>query len=195
MAETINPVVNRRGQWLRSMFGFFIGVLLGGAITFVVLLAIRDVLAIALPDAVLAAAVAAVVGLAVARDLGVKAPVPYRRKQVPEWLRSTLPPTGTAIAFGTHLGIGFLTLFTFSVHLAAFATLPFVEVSSATLLALVAFAGGKSVVLLTPIGATSFEEIEWRLRSRRMAIRVLHLATAAFSVLTLVMFLRVEEVL
>ena len=65
-----------------------------------------------------------VVALAVARDLGVNAPVPYRNVQVPQVLRYLLPPGLLAFTYGTQLGVGFLTRFTYSTHTALMVALP-----------------------------------------------------------------------
>jgi hypothetical protein len=40
---------------------------------------------------------------------GLPIPIPDRRRQVPEWWRSTFSPNGAALLYGLGLGIGFLT--------------------------------------------------------------------------------------
>lgn len=130
--------------------------------------------------------VSGLVLLSVLRDLGVPVPLPYRSKQVPEWLRDVASPGLTAGVFGFMLGAGFLTLFTYSTHLAVILALPFLKSGAEMAAVLVAFALGKTVVLLVTWNlrhVTDIESIAPAFRWTTPRRRVLRTATASMSIL------------
>jgi hypothetical protein len=182
MALTINPAVSRGHRpWLVDSVAFFVGALFGGFVSLLLMLFIAQALGLAFADHRLALVGAAVVALAALHDVGVPTPLPYRPRQVPEWLREVLPPTAVAIVFGFMLGIGFLTLFTYSVHLAMLIGLPFLDSLGQMLAVVAVFAFGKSLVLVAATGASRLERIAPRFRWTRWRQRLLRAATATAS--------------
>lgn len=184
MALTINPAVSgTRTRWFVHIAAFFAGVWLGGLISLAMVLAIVGGLSSVLPRAALAAVLLAVVVWAAGKDLGFPLWLPYRQRQVPEWLRDALPPGGIAAFYGVMLGVGFLTLFTYSTQLAVLVALPFVRPEATMLGAMAAFAAGKTLVLATATGASSSAAVAARFHWTRHRARVLRLTTAAMSLL------------
>lgn len=196
MALTINPAVSRVGyrRWMVHVGLFASGVAAGALLTY----AVARVLYVALGElasfAWLAFALPLIV-LAALHDLGIPAPVPYPpRRQVPEWLRRVLPPSLTALAYGTQLGTGFLTRFTYSTHIAFVALLATQSSPSAIGAGVLAFAISKSFVVLSSPAGLAYDEFERRLLHRyrmrgqtplRAANAALALATAAVLITTI----------
>lgn len=184
MASTFNPAVSGRRNWISASATFAIAVFVGALATMAVVLAVCWLLASSVGLAAAVASASALLGLGVARDLGLTAPLPYRRGQVPEWLRDVLPPVPLAAAFGFMLGAGFLTLFTFSVHLAFVVALPWLSLSSA-LMAVTVFALGKTVVVISTAGVDQIASVHSRLTLTRAGYRTLQLAMAFVSLAVL----------
>jgi len=180
MGMTINPAVSGgRRRWLGHSAAFLLGAFFGGLLTLTGALAVVALADRAVPLHGLAVLGAAAIAWAALHDLGVPLPLPYRKRQVPEWLREVLPQSVVAAIFGGMLGIGFLTLFTYSTQLAVFLALPFLG-SVPTMLGVVAtFALGKTLVLAGVARARSLDEIPvyWN----ATGVGVLRTATAAVS--------------
>ena len=123
MAFTINPAVSGASyrRWSLHAGLFVVGVGLGAMVTYAVARSVYRLLAIAAPASWLEIALP-LIALAALRDLGAQVPVPYPARQVPEWLRHVLSPGWTAISYGSQLGTGFLTRYTYATH-AAFVAL------------------------------------------------------------------------
>lgn len=189
MVETINPAVcGTRKRYVTSLATYFVGVT-GGAGAVVILAVSLLAVAGGVPWVALVATVCAI-GMVVARDVGVAVPVPYRRRQVPEWLRGVVPLPVTAMVFGFELGIGFLTHFTTSAHLTVMALAGWTALSSprAAALIVVAYAVGKTLPLaLTPRSLTQ-EEIEEVIEWNPRAIRLMRMGTAATSAIVAAQF-------
>lgn len=180
MAMTINPAVSGgRYRWFRDVAAFFVGAAFGAAIALSAVLLVVDVAAAILPFDWLIAGAVAVIAWAALHDLGVPLPLPYRERQVPDWLRDVLPPVVVAAVFGAMLGVGFLTLFTYSTHLAVLVSLPFLDSAGAMLAAVMVFAAGKTAVLAGVAGVHSLDAIPAYWNPAR--VRILRLATAATS--------------
>jgi hypothetical protein len=135
------------------------------------------------PNKWIVLAVLALVGWAILHDVGMPAPLPYRPGQVPERLRSVLPTGAVATAFGLQLGVGFLTFFTYSTHLAMLLALPFLRSLPQMILVITLFACGKTLVLATSIGIRSIDEVTTRFRWTPARARVLRGTTATASLL------------
>jgi hypothetical protein len=182
MALTINPAVSR-GQrgWLVDSASFFAGTLVGATASLAVCLAVVLALSTVVPPGLVVGTLVVVVVAAALHDLGLPVPLPYRQRQVPEVLRDLLPTSVVAFVFGAMLGVGFLTLFTYSTHLAVLVALPLLPSLGAMLAAVVVFALGKSLVLASVAGTTTLEEVPLRFRWSRTRIRVLRATTAALS--------------
>jgi hypothetical protein len=182
MALTINPAVSGSlAKWMRQTVLFLFGVLVGGLVALFIVLMVERVLVELMPRFWVVLFVVCSIGWAILHDLGLPLPLPYRRVQVPEWFRRVLPPEAVASIFGVQLGIGFLTLPTYSSHLAFLLVLPFAD-SFTTMLALMGvFALGKTLVLATTIGARSIEEVGFRFRWTPIGGRILRLTTATTS--------------
>jgi hypothetical protein len=73
------------------------------------------------------------------RDLGAHIPVPYLHRQVPEWFRSLFPVPVTSVLFGFMLGLGFVTKFTYGVHMTLLAVLATAVEPSNAIIALVLY--------------------------------------------------------
>jgi hypothetical protein len=147
-------------------------------------LSVVELLALVLTGKAVAALAAGAILWAVLHDLGVPLPLPYRQRQVPEWLRDVLPAGAVAAAYGFMLGVGFLTLFTYSAQLAAILSLPFLGSLWEVVAVASVFAAAKTLVLLAAVGATSVSEIPARFHWSRSRIVMLRLATACVSLVT-----------
>jgi hypothetical protein len=180
MAMTINPAVSGGKQgWLRHSGALFVGVFVGGVISMAAVLAVFAAARVFLSSHGLALAAAAVIVWAALHDLGVPIPLPYRPRQVPDWFREVFPPGVVAVAFGGMLGVGFLTLFTYSTHLAILMAIPFIP-SFGTMLAVIGlFAFGKTLVLAGVANVSTLEDID--VRWNRRGIAALRVATALVS--------------
>jgi hypothetical protein len=180
MALTINPVVSGSGKrCLLHSVAFLGGVFVGALFALVAVVAAASVLLVLFPlEAVVAIAVTLILW-GIAHDLGLPAPLPYRRQQVPEWFRRALPPGTVAVLFGFQLGAGVLTLFTYSTHLAMLAVLPFLDSASAMLVVVALFALGKTLVLLVTVRVTAIDEVSARFHWTPVRARLLRFANAA----------------
>ncbi len=138
--------------------------------------------AVLLPHSVLVGCLLAIIAWAVGKDLGLPLWLPYRQRQVPEWLRDALPPGAIAVFYGAMLGVGFLTLFTYSTQLAMLVTLPLLGTGGTMLGAIAAFAAGKTLVLSVAAGAPSIDAVGGRFHWTHRRAQLLRLTTAAMSV-------------
>jgi hypothetical protein len=184
MALTVNPAVSgTRRNWVFNVFGFFVGAFAGALVSLLSVLLVVVTLSSVLPRTVVVAVAVLTIAWAVFHDLGVPLPLPYRSRQVPEELRRALPTGVVATVFGFQLGIGFLTLFTYSTQLAMLLALPFLPSAGAMISAVAIFALGKAIVLGATIGTSSPDELVTRFRWGRHRMRTLRMTTAAASVL------------
>lgn len=182
MALTINPAVSRtRSQWISHILAFFVGSLLGALVSLACVLIVVALLQPILPENWLRIGLTVPVGIAVLHDLGLPFRLPYRQQQVPEWLRDALPQGAVAFAYGFMLGVGFLTLFTYSAHVAMLASLPLLQSFLAMFAVVALFAFGKTIVLGAALGVASLDEISPRFAVDRNRIRLLRLTTAITS--------------
>jgi hypothetical protein len=111
MAETITPVVHggRRAGWAVAAALHVVGAGLAAAALGAGLGAMGRLLGAPWGPGGMWA-VAGVAGLYAARELlGVRIPLPDRKRQVPEWWRTFFGPYVAAFLYGTGLGVGFLT--------------------------------------------------------------------------------------
>jgi hypothetical protein len=179
MALTINPTVSRgHPRFLLHSVAFFLGTIVGGLVSLLAMLAVVAALGLVAPAHALPLLVLPVIAWAVLRDLGLPLPMPYRHAQVPEWLREVLPTSAIAATYGLMLGVGFVTLFTYSAQLAMLLALPFLGSLGAMILVVTLFALGKTTVLMAGFGAVSFDHIANRFVWSAHRIRVLKLSTA-----------------
>ncbi|MGI8804852.1 MAG: hypothetical protein ACR2IN_04065 [Thermoleophilaceae bacterium] len=159
MVETIVPVVHgdSRRRYLATVALHTLGTTLA-ATAFGALLGGLGALLGAPWGVAGAVLVAAVSLLYAAREaVGLRVPLPCRRRQVPQWWRSFFSPSVTALLYGLGLGVGFLTFLTYgtyvAVTVAAFAVGD--PLVAALLLAPFGIARGLSVLLAARV--TSFE--------------------------------------
>jgi hypothetical protein len=181
MATSITPAVRRGGHGgpLLVAGAYASGVAVGAALAFVVVASLAIAVEAFGGRSLWIGVAVVVVALAVARDLGVNAPVPYRNVQVPQVLRYLLPPELLAFTYGTQLGAGFLTRFTYSTHTALMVALPLVVGDPVLVVAsIAAFALGKGVVLLASVGTTADEGPFGGRSAWAHRLRVLKLANA-----------------
>jgi hypothetical protein len=189
MALTINPAVSGASyrRWSLHVGLFVVGVALGAMVTYAVTRSLYQLLAIAAPASWLAIALP-LIALAALRDLGAQVPVPYPARQVPEWLRRVLSPGWTAISYGSQLGTGFLTRYTYATHAAFVALLATQSSVTVVGVAVLAFALTKSIVVVSSLAGRSYSEFEQGLLHRhrtrgqatlRAANAVLALASGA----------------
>jgi hypothetical protein len=187
MALTINPAVSgSRRKWAINSLAFAVGAFTGALVSLLLMLLAMVTLAIVVPRAFVTAIAVAAILWAALHDLGAPLPLPYRRQQVPERLRSLLPAGVVATAFGFQLGIGFLTLFTYSTQLAVLIVLPFLPSLGAMIGVVAIFALGKAIVLLATIDSSSPDDLVARFQWGKARMRVLRMTTAAASVLVAV---------
>jgi len=184
MALTINPAVSgTRRRWVLNSFGFTVGAFVGAMVSLLLMLVGVVTLSVLISRGVIVVIAVCIISWAILHDLGVPLPLPYRRQQVPEWLRNVLPPGVVATAFGFQLGIGFLTLFTYSTQLAFLIALPFLSSLGAMIAVVAMFALGKAIVLFATIDSFSTEELTSRFRWGRTRMLVLRITTAGASTL------------
>lgn len=184
MALTVNPAVSgTRSRWIVHSLAFVAGAFTGALVSLLVMLLFLLVLSSVLPDVAVVGIAVGAIAWATLHDLGLPLPLPYRRQQVPEWFRSALPPGIVATAFGFQLGVGFLTLFTYSVHVAVLVALPFLPSLGAMVAVVAVFALAKAIVLAATFGTRSTEELTRRFEWGRTRMRTLRLTTAAASAL------------
>jgi hypothetical protein len=111
MVETIAPVVHggRRSRWWVSVALHALGATLAAATLGAVMGGFGALVGAPWGRAGLLA-VAAMAGLYAAGELTrLKAPIPDRRRQVPEWWRTYFPAPAASFLYGLGLGVGFLT--------------------------------------------------------------------------------------
>jgi hypothetical protein len=153
MALTITPAVSgAQRYWVRDVGLFYLGSALG--CTMSILVAAACVGTVAAVSGRRAALITAclVASLGLLRDVGFPAPVPYRHRQVPaEWRQTSKSSARMSFAYGIALGVGFLTLFTSSVHLVFIALAPFSSLPVISL-SVVAYGFGKTLPLLVGAG-------------------------------------------
>jgi hypothetical protein len=189
MALTINPAVGRkRHDWLWHGATFTAGVALGATVALLAVTIVTRALEFVSRDLALAAGTVAI-AWAVLHDLGVKTWLPYRQTQVPEAFRDLLPPSVVAFVFGVMLGAGFLTFFTYSIQLAVLVALPYL--GGGALLALAAFSLGKSVVLLTAVGAQTVDHVGARFHWTAAGNRLLRGTSATLSLLLVLLLIAI----
>jgi hypothetical protein len=185
MAMTIHPAVSgTRKRWGLESALFAAGAFLGPVTSLVAVSLVLTALDALMPLALLAGLGAALIAWAALRDLGIPVPLPYRQRQVPERFREWMPRESTAVIFGFMLGVGFLTLFTYSVQLAFLVAIPFTHSTGALIGAAVAFALGKSVVLVQALQTDAVSEVVARLAPAKKNLALLRAATAAISATT-----------
>ncbi len=182
MVLTINPAVSGgTHRWLRNWLAFFGGATVGALVTATVSLLMFAAVAFVLSPRGAVVSLTAIILYAALCDIGLPLPLPYRNAQVPEWLRDALPLPIVAATYGALLGSGFLTLFTYSSHLAAFAALPMLKSTAEIMVVVGSFALGKSVVLAWAIGAESLDEVEARVTLNPRSVSALRAANAVVS--------------
>jgi hypothetical protein len=188
MGTTINPAVTRvsRRQWSLHVWIFAASVAAGALVSYVTLYFVIAVLRGVVGNAAAAGVVAGAIALVAGRDLGLPVPVPYRKAQVPDWIRRVAPPSLTALLYGVQLGTGFLTRFTSSAHFAFALALVFLGRGWQVFAAITAFALGKSIVIVVSAvrpGETDFDRvIDQRFPWRRNGMRFLRLTCAAVAI-------------
>ena len=192
MALTIHPAGSgTKRDWVADTATFFFGVLLGAVGSALLVMSLVGFVDILVHDRAVVVLIVTVGALAVLRETGIRVPVPYRTKQVPEWWRQALPMRLVALAYGLMLGFGFATPFTSSAHLATMMVLPFLDSPWLILAPLVLFASGKAAVLYVGQGASSYDEVRQRLaigdhvsRRRKLARKAAALATTLAALTT-----------
>jgi site-specific recombinase len=120
MVETIVPVVHgeRRRRYIASVVLHTLGAVLAAG-AFGALLGLVGQL-LGAPWGVAGAALVVAVSLmyAAREGLGLRVPLPCRRRQVPQWWRNFFSPPVAAFLYGLGLGIGFLTFLTYGTYVA-----------------------------------------------------------------------------
>jgi hypothetical protein len=182
MALTINPAVSRtRAEWLVHILAFLLGSFVGALVTLFTVILTAMLIESLVPTAWLRIGLVILVGIAALHDLGLPIPLPYRQQQVPEWLRQTLPRGPVAFIYGLMLGVGVLTLFTYSTHVAMLSTLPFLSTLAEMIAVVALFAVGKTLVLVAAVGISSLDSISPRFSVSQNRIRLLRFMSAAVS--------------
>jgi hypothetical protein len=191
MAMTLSPAVCRaQRERLVSRLAFAGGVFTGAFATYALF---RGLIKEALPIGPYAPpAVLAVAAWASARDLGYRVPVPYINRQVPEWFRSLFTTWVTSGLYGALLGLGFVTKFTYGVHMVLILVLALTVPPGGAVVALAAYSALR--VVNTFVGgaeesAGDLTERLHRLRERDWVLRPMSIALsvclAAIAITTL----------
>jgi hypothetical protein len=182
MALTIAPAVSgTRDRFIREGTIFFAGVVVGGCVALAGALILMGIVTAIGGSGAAHMVAAALICWAILGDLGLRIWMPYRRGQVPESFRSSLPRMATAAAFGFLLGLGFATFFTYSVHTAMLLALPFTQQAPLAFGCLCLFAAGKCMPLIASIGAEDTDQIGSRFIWWRTGMQTMRLTTAAAS--------------
>jgi hypothetical protein len=120
MVSTIVPVVhgNRRRRYVASVALHTLGATVAAAAFGALLGGVGALLGA--PWGLVGIALVAVVSLVYAarEALGLRVPVPCRRRQVPQWWRTFFSPPVTALLYGLGLGVGFLTFLAYGTYVA-----------------------------------------------------------------------------
>lgn len=118
MALTITPAVSGAGRrrGIVHLLIHFAGLLTGALLTIATLRVLLHVALAHVAGTVVFACIVAVAAFGILRDAGARVPTPYLERQVPEWLRSVVPMGVTSYAYGTMLGLGFATRYTYAAH-------------------------------------------------------------------------------
>lgn len=183
MALTIQPAGSgSRGAWTADVVTFLLGVLVGSLASAALVVAIIGTAGLFLDRAIVATALVGLILLVALRDLGLRVPVPYRSKQVPEWWRDALSPRSVLVAFGVMLGFGFATPFTSAAHIAFLMAIPYLPTTGAVVACLICFAVGKTLVLQMGVGAASHADVIDRISGRESSGRLRRVARRLVSV-------------
>lgn len=200
MALSIFPAVSgTTRKWAAHVGIFFTGAFVGALGALMVVLAVIASLTLALPKEAAASITVAVGACAIARDFGLRIPVPYLNRQVPEHWRREFPMAVASFGYGLVLGAGFPTLFTASTQLTVLLGLPFVQRQPTIFGVVGLFALGKTMVLGLGLGTRSEAEILMRIETSeptttaRLLVR--RTTSATLSVLILASILRATGVL
>lgn len=192
MGVTINPAVNgvsyRRWGFYTALYG--IGIAAGATAVYALVATIEAGVGAVVGERNLLIGLAVIVAAAVARDLGVPVRMPYREQtQVSQRVREQLGPSMTSIVYGAHLGVGFLTRYTYSTHLAFVLLLPLVESGVAVATLIVAFAAAKTYPILVAADDRPYSAFEvanlHRFRIRSFGYPTLRVANATITVAAL----------
>jgi hypothetical protein len=193
MALTINPAGSgTRIRWVVDSGVFYLGALVGALGSLLLVAASFALLSLVLPGGWLVPAAVVLAVPPLLYQMGLPVPLPYRRRQVPEWWRNVLPLRVAAFAYGVMLGFGFATPFTSSAHSAMLLALPFLHGIGPVLAVVALFAAGKTTVLVLGQGTVSHDDVIVRLPDelgnarRRWSLRV---AGAGATLLVLVALL------
>lgn len=187
MTGSINPAVSRvrYGRFAGDVVIFATGVFLAAALTFGVIALLGSAVVALIGRWLWSAVVIALAVWVSARDAYPRVPVPYRDVQVPEWIKHTFRPTETAFLYGAHLGVGFLTRFTFGTHMTFMLALPFLGSTPEIVSVLLLFAAGKCVVIVAAVAGRDYNEMErrlgYRLRWRSTGVALLRLTSIVTS--------------
>ena len=164
MALTINPAGSgTRTRWVVDSGVFYLGALLGALGSLLVVAASFALLSLVVPSGWLIPTAVVLAVPPLLYQIGLPVPLPYRRRQVPEWWREALPLRVAAFAYGVMLGFGFATPFTSSAHSAMLLALPFLHGIWPVLGVVALFATGKTSVLALGQGTVSHDDVIDRL--------------------------------
>lgn len=187
MALSINPAVSRTlTRFSADAAVFFAGTVIGSALAVSLAWTTLGLIRVATSEHVAIAAAILVIALAAARELGAAVPLPYRRQQVPERWRGTMPTWAFSFLYGLLLGFGFVSPFTYSTHLAMLAGVPFVGSLTSLTLAIGLFAIGKSLSLFTTLSRDGDGASSVHSGITRFGRFTLHVVTVATSGLVVV---------
>jgi hypothetical protein len=193
MALTINPAGSgTRIAWRVDVLAFFVGVALGAMVSIGAMIAVVGTLILLFGDnsiVLMAIPLGLLVGL---RELGIKVPVPYRRRQVREDWRSDLSTRSVAFAYGGVLGFGFATPFVSAAHAMTIFASPLLSSGWMMLLVACTLAIGKVIGLQVGAGTSSHGEVLDRIlqketgnRAGSWARRSIGLAATVMTILAL----------
>lgn len=193
MAMTFAPAVcgGSEFRFWGHVLLFWTGAALGAVITGATAYAVVHLLLLVAPKTVAVGAAISLAGLCIARDAGLPLWVPYRKEQVPEWLRRMLPSELTAVIYGWMIGLGFATRYTYSGHFAMVVGAAFLSFPALVGVAVLFAASKTLVIVLAPrVGLSEIgEACDRRFLYRRYGTHALRGANATLSALVLALLL------
>lgn len=185
MAQTINPAVSGNRGFIGRTISYGTGAYLGALATIILITIGLGLVASTVGRWSLVIPISIGI-LASTKDAGWReAPLPYRKRQVPEWYRDALPPVALDFVFGFLLGTGFLTYFTSSAHTWFIIALASAQPSFGVLLTTaLAYVIGRLASPFSTIGTPDVGSVFGRFRGTRTTLNALRGATLLLGLAT-----------
>jgi hypothetical protein len=189
MTQTVTPAVSGKRNHYFAVWAFLAGSYIGSILSLLLSLILVRVL-YELNEGAANTLVLTMIAAAIAHDAGVHVPLPFRKGQVPEWLRGMLSDRGVAFVFGGLLGFGFLTFLTSSAHVALLLVVGASSKLGGLLVVAAFFSIGKAIPIFAAAGADSLEEVNALYANPAFVRRYVRLLASICSVMAVVLVTR-----